>query len=116
MEGLPGETLDGTTSSELPEFCDDVPMGEFLVTPREFFFPNGELHIDLTVREPIPLKLVSLVGSTGKADVMTVDCRNLGYRRNLVCKIMKTQKKTKYTMEPPDLRRLRHVHVVAFVT
>jgi serine/threonine protein kinase len=115
MEGPPGETLDGTTSNELPEFCDDVPMSEFLVTPREFFFPNGELHIDLTVREPIPLKLVSLVGSTGKADVMTADCRNLGYRRNLVCKIMKTQKKTKYTMEPPDLRRLRHVHVVAFV-
>lgn len=115
MEGLPGETLDGTTSNELPEFYDDVPMSEFLATPREFFFPNGELHIDLRVREPIPLKLGSLVGGTGKADVMTVDCRNLGYRRHLVCKIMKTQKKTKYTMEPPDLRRLRHVHVVAFV-
>jgi serine/threonine protein kinase len=115
MEGLPGETLDGTTSSELPEFYDDIPMSQFLATPREFFFSNRELHIDLTVREPIPLKLGSLVGGTGKADVMTVDCRNLGYRRNLVCKIMKTQKKTKYTMEPPDLRRLRHVHVVAFV-
>lgn len=115
MERPLGEIVGGTIGNDLPEFHDDVPMSRFLATPREFYFPNKELHIDLTVREPIPLKLGSLVGGTGKADVVTVDCRDLGYRRHLVCKIMKTRKKTKYAMKPPELRGLRHVHVVAFV-
>jgi serine/threonine protein kinase len=115
MEILHGETSEGVAGTGLPEFYDDIPMSRFLTTPRELYFRNRELHIDLNVRERIPLKLGSLVGGTGKAEVRTVDCRNLGYRRNLVCKIMKTPPKTEYTMKPLDLRRLRHVHVVAFV-
>jgi serine/threonine protein kinase len=90
-------------------------MSAFLATPHEFRFRNGKRHIDLSVREKIPLKLLTIIGGTEKADVTTADCRDLGYRRNLVCKIMKTAPKDKYALEPRDLQRLRHVHIVAFV-
>lgn len=96
-------------------YFDDVPMSAFLATPHEFGFPNGKRHIDLSVREKIPLKLLTIIGGTEKADVTTADCRDLGYRRNLVCKIMKTAPKDKYALEPRDLQKLRHVHIVAFV-
>jgi serine/threonine protein kinase len=115
MEGLHGETSEVTATTSCLDYYDDIPMSAFLATPQEFCFPNGKRHIDLSVRAKIPLKFLTIIGGTGKADVKTVDCRDLGYRRNLVCKIMKTAPKDKYTLKPLDLEKLRHVHIVAFV-